>query len=175
MRLLFLLLICLWIKPANAQQEVSTFDITHSPKKAVFLSAVLPGAGQIYNRKYWKAPIVYAGLGISIYFLLDNQKNYKLYRNEYLYRINNNGALSNPDLSIYTDGNLKTIIDQYQRWRDLSVIAIAGVYAIQLIDAAVDGYLWRFDVSNDLSLNFRPSVFSSYSGITPALKVQIKF
>lgn len=158
-----------------AQKEVSTFDTIHSPKKAAFLSAVLPGAGQVYNHKIWKVPIVYAGIGTSVYFLLRNNKEYKLHRTEYLYRINNNGSTSNPDLERFTDGNLITIIDQYQRWRDLSVVAIAGFYALQIIDATVDGYLWRLDTSDDLSLAFRPSVVQSAFSLHPGLKLQIKF
>lgn len=158
---------------ANAQRVA--FDTTHSPKKAVILSAVLPGAGQAYNRKFWKMPIIYAGLGTCIYFLINNNKQYHLYHDEYLYRINNAGAVQNEETARYSEGNLLTIIDQYQRWRDLSVISLAAVYTLQLVDAAVDGYLWRFDTSDDLSFRFRPSLISSPYSVVPALKIRIKF
>lgn len=175
MRILLFLLLAFSYCSVNAQQKTSTFDTTHSPKKAVFLSAVLPGAGQVYNKKIWKVPIIYAGLGTSFYFLIRNQKQYNIHRDEYLYRINNNGATNNVDLEIYSESNLRTIIDQYQRWRDFSIVAIAGVYALQLVDAAVDGYLWRFDTSDDLSFAIRPSVFSSYTSVHPGIKLRIKF
>lgn len=158
-----------------SQNNTESFDTTHSPRKAVFLSAVIPGAGQIYNKKWWKTPIVYAGLGTSVFFLVKNQKQLTLHRDEYLYRINNSGNTQNPDLEIYSDDNLRTIIDQYQRWRDLSVIAIAGVYTLQLIDAAVDGYLYRHDVSDNLSFHFRPSFIETPYSLYPALRIKIKF
>jgi hypothetical protein len=161
--------------PLFSQKEVSSFDTTHSPKKAVILSAILPGAGQVYNKKWWKVPIIYAGLGTSVYFFIRNNREYHLHRDEYLYRINNGGLTQNPDLEIYSEGNLRTIIDQYQKWRDLSVVAIAGVYALQLVDAAVDGYLFRLDTSNDLSFHFRPSFIQTPYSFHPALRVKIKF
>lgn len=175
MRILLFLLISFLSVSVNAQEKISTFDTTHSPRKAVFLSTVLPGAGQVYNKKLWKVPIIYAGLGTTAYFLIRNQKAYNLHRDEYLFRVNNNGNTNNPDLEIYSESNLRTIIDQYQRWRDFSIIGIAGIYAIQIVDAAVDGYLFRFDTSDDLSFTIRPSVFSSFTGVQPGLKLRIKF
>lgn len=175
MRTIFFAFLIFLSQRISAQEKTASFDTTHSPKKAVILSAVLPGAGQVYNKKWWKVPIIYAGLGTSVYFLLNNQKQYHLHRDEYLYRIGNGGNTQNPDLEIYSDGNLRTLIDQYQRWRDISVIAIAGVYTIQLIDAAVDGYLFRFDTSEDLSFEFRPSLIPSPYSLNPALKIRIKF
>lgn len=175
MRLLLFSFTLLFTLPSMAQKKVNTFDTTHSPKKAVILSAVVPGAGQVYNRKWWKVPIIYAGLGTSVYFLIRNNQQYNLYRNEYLYRLNNSTPNTGSDLINYSDANLLTIIDQYQKWRDLSVIAIAGVYALQLVDAAVDGYLFRLDTSNDLSFRFRPSLIQTPYSLHPALRVRIKF
>jgi hypothetical protein len=89
--------------PLFSQKEVSSFDTTHSPKKAVILSAILPGAGQVYNKKWWKVPIIYAGLGTAVYFFIRNNREYHLHRDEYLYRINNGGLTQNPDLEIYSE------------------------------------------------------------------------
>ena len=175
MRLLVFSFIFLISFPLFSQVEKSTFDTTHSPKRALFLSAILPGAGQVYNKKWWKVPIVYAGLGTSIYFLIRNNREYNLHRDEYLFRNNHGGLTQNPDLEIYSDGDLRTIIDQYQKWRDLSVISIAGVYALQLVDAVVDGYLFRLDTSSDLSFRFRPSFIQTPYSFHPALRVRIKF
>lgn len=150
------------------------FDTTHSPKKAMLLSAVLPGAGQAYNRKFWKMPIVYAAMGTSVYFIIENNRNYKLYRSEYVYRLNNGGSFSNPDLQLYSDGQLRILLDQYRRWRDLSYVALAGFYALQIVDAAVDGYLWRHDTSRDLSFAFRPSFISTTGGML-GFKMRLKF
>lgn len=149
-------------------------DTLHSPKKAAIFSAVLPGLGQAYNKKYWKIPIVYAALGTSVYFIIDNNKNYNLHRNEYLYRINNSGATGNLDLIDYSETQLLTLTNQYRRWRDLSVVVTAAFYALQIIDATVDAYLWRFDKSDNLSFRFRPTLLNT-TQISPGLKFSIKF
>ena len=140
----------------------------------MLLSLCLPGAGQIYNRKYWKLPLVYGSLGASAWFFFDNNKQYRRYRTEYLFRINNNGLSNDAELIVYTDGQLRTLTDQYRRWRDLSVVAFAAFYALQVVDATVDAYLWRHDTSGDLSFYFRPSFATASYGI-PGIRFGFKF
>ena len=149
-------------------------DTTHSPKKASIYSAVIPGLGQAYNHKYWKIPIIWAAMGTSVYFIIDNNRNYHQHRDEYLYRINNNGLALDPELEGYSESQLRTLLDQYRRWRDLSYVATGIFYALNIVDAAVDGYFWRFDTSTDLSFRIRPT-FISTAGITPGLRFGIKF
>lgn len=129
----------------------------HSPVKATWMSAVLPGLGQFYNRRYWKPPIVYAGLGVSIYFLIDNQLKFITARNSYRARV---GVPGYTVASKYV-GNDATQIesdrDYYRTTRDYCIVAVVGVYALNIIDAAVDAHLRSFDVGNDLSMKVRPS------------------
>lgn len=163
------------VNGVHAQDTTATFkpDTTHSPKKAAILAATLPGAGQIYNKKYWKLPIVYGGLGASIYFIITNHNNYQEYRNEYLFRLENN--YSNPEYERFTDNNLITLQDQYRRWRDLSYVTLAAFYVFQIVDATVDAHLMNFDVSDDISFRWRPSILNiagkRSAGFTLSLKL----
>ncbi|MFZ5555014.1 MAG: DUF5683 domain-containing protein [Bacteroidota bacterium] len=175
-RFLFLLFILFFVNEIHAQDSVSVKKDTnfHSPKKAALFSTVLPGLGQGYNKKYWKIPVVYAALGVSTYFVIDNSKNYHRYRNEYLFRLDNPGMTSDTELEVYDDGQLRTIIDQYQRWRDISWITLGAFYVLNIVDATVDAYLWRFDVSDNLSFHLRPALTGTTS-LHPGFRLSIKF
>lgn len=127
----------------------------HQPARAAIYSAILPGAGQVYNRKYWKAPIVLAGLGTCYYFIQDNTKQYDRYKNAYLDVIN---GRADEFERRYSADQLRNVADTYHRWRDLSYVAISLVYILNVVDASVDAYFVRFDVSEDLSLDLRPSL-----------------
>ena len=124
---------------------------THSPLKAAVFSSVVPGLGQIYNRKYWKVPVLAtAGAGL-VYGYSFNQSNYTKFKNELIYR-QKNQAISNLDLERYSDSDLNELQDFYRRYRDLTVIGMALLYAVNIIDATVDAHLYDFNVSDDLSL-----------------------
>ncbi|WP_430613724.1 DUF5683 domain-containing protein [Flavobacterium sp. JP2137] len=126
-----------------------------SPARAAFYSAVVPGLGQFYNKKYWKVPIPYIGMGISIYFYSDNHKKYKEYRNEYKKRLNHT---NDPNDSRFGKlDNDRVIQGQrfYQRNRDLSAVITAGIYIISIIDANIDAHLLQFNVSDQLT--FQPT------------------
>ncbi len=127
----------------------------HQPARATIYSAILPGAGQVYNRKYWKVPIVLGGLGVSYWFIHDNNKEYQRYRSAYLDVVNGRSDEFNGQ---YSGDQLRNVADTYHRWRDLSYVAFGLVYALNIIDASVDAYFVRFDVSNDLSLRAGPSL-----------------
>jgi hypothetical protein len=127
----------------------------HQPVRAAIYSAVLPGAGQVYNRKYWKVPIVLGGLGVSYWFIQDNNKQYQRYKSAYLDVVNNRPDEFN---GIYSGDQLRNVADTYHRWRDLSYVATGLVYALNIMDASVDGYFVRFDVSNDLTVQAGPSL-----------------
>jgi hypothetical protein len=126
----------------------------HSSKKASIYSLV-PGGGQFYNKKYWKIPIIYAGIGASLVAAKSNQDNYEIYLNA----INNR---SNPNHSDaydnYSDSQLATIKNYYRKNRDLSYIIAAGIYIINIIDASVDAHLNGFNISDDLSLQIAPVI-----------------
>ncbi|MFQ6600284.1 DUF5683 domain-containing protein [Flavobacterium sp. C3NV] len=120
------------------------------PAKAAFYSAIVPGLGQIYNKKYWKLPLVYGAIGTSTYFYIDSQKNYKLYRDEYKNRLAGNPASTT--LARLDDSRLIAAQKQFQRNRDLSALFIVGFYVLNIIDANIDAALSQFNVSEKLAL-----------------------
>lgn len=127
----------------------------HSPKKAATMSALCPGLGQIYNRKYWKLPIIYLSMGGLAYGFGFNQKEFSYYRNVLRTRYDDDSTTIDP-LPQYSDASIVAFKNDYQRYRDLCVIGFSAVYLLQVIDAAVDGHLYTFDVGPDLSLNWQP-------------------
>ena len=146
---------------------------THSPKKASLFSAVFPGAGQIYNKKYWKLPIVYGGIGLSIYFIIENEKQYNLFRHEYLDRIK--GYETRPELELYSNDQLLTIQNTYRRWRDMSYIATGLIYVLQIVDAAVDAHFfyWEEEMNENVTLRIapRPNAMTRSIGLSFSLKL----
>ena len=150
-----------------------------NPKRALWLALVLPGAGQIYNRKYWKLPIIYGGFMGCIYALTWNNMMYKDYSQAYLDIMDNDPGTARYNKFLHlgveiNDQNIerykslfKSRKDKYRRWRDLSFFVMLGVYAISVIDAYVDAELSEFDISKDLSLKVSPAVIPNYSGGNP--------
>ena len=130
----------------------------HSPKTATWL-ALIPGAGQAYNRKYWKMPIVYAGFGATIYFAVTNKDEYHLYRDAYDYKMGTNTDVSQQAIdesAKYTPDNLITLRDYYRRNMELSWILTAAWYVLQIIDANVDAHFFYYEISDDLTLHLEP-------------------
>lgn len=133
-----------------------------APSKAAFYSAILPGLGQIYNKRYWKLPIVYGALGTSIYFYVDNNNNYHRFRTAYksrlagfatdeFYDLDDSGIVpGSPDVS---DKALRDAQNFYQGQRDLALLITVGIYVLNIVDANVDAHLKQFNISDDLSLN----------------------
>lgn len=121
----------------------------------MIFSAVVPGLGQAYNKKYWKIPIVYAAMGTTIYFFDYNNKLYKEYKQAYI----NKTDTTTVDLyPYYSAEQLKVFQDDYRRFRDLNVILTALFYTINVVDAYVDAQMVTFDVSDDLSLHVSPAL-----------------
>lgn len=185
--------------PAEAQKVNSDTIATpaeknHSPKKASIYSAILPGLGQAYNKKYWKIPVIYVGFGIIGYYIDWNNDWYQLFRNAYI------------DLTVSTDFNRDAYVEKYsklpylstfdytntvdkrnvqeyltkyqsyfRRNRDLLVISTAAFYALNIIDASVDAHLFNFDISDDLTLNWQPSVLSIDNQKILCLNCSFKF
>ena len=124
----------------------------NAPAKAAFYSALVPGLGQAYNKKYWKMPIVYLGLGISVGTYLDQNKKYNEYRDEYKRRLD---GTANPSSQLASFDNDRLIRGQrfHQRNRDLAVLVTAGIYILNIIDANVDAHLLQFNVNDNLSVS----------------------
>lgn len=140
------------------------------PKRAMWLAIMIPGAGQIYNRKYWKLPIVYGGFVGCAYAMRWNNQMYLDYSQAYLDIMDDDPNTQSYSSFLHlgaaiTDANIerykkifKSRKDKYRRWRDLSFVCMLGVYAISIIDAYVDASLSQFDISDDLSLRLSPAV-----------------
>jgi hypothetical protein len=128
-----------------------------APSKAAFYSAVLPGLGQAYNKKYWKIPIVYGGMAIGYYFYNQNNKNYKEFRNIYKRRLE--GFTNDKYFGIYSDNVLINAQRVYQRNRDISLVVMLGFYVLNIIDANVDAHLLQFNVNDNLSV--RPDIYQN--------------
>lgn len=142
-----------------------------NPKKALWLAIVIPGAGQIYNRKYWKLPIVYGGFVGCAYAMRWNNMMYKDYSQAYIDLTDDD-----PNTKSYerfqqfsnriTDAKryqelFKNRKNRFRRWRDLSFFVMCGVYAISIIDAYVDASLSEFDISDDLTMRVAPTIINN--------------
>lgn len=194
------------IKAQNSRVDSVLTDTTfvepvaiqvHSPHKATFYSAIMPGLGQAYNKKYWKMPIVYAAFGGVIYGIAFNTKYYNRYRRAhrdillqdpgntyYLHEDMRPGGinseeemiafLSSPSNAQWYETALKNKKQYYKKYRDLSYIGLGLVYVLNLVDASVDAHFKTFDVSNDLSMHFEPTVKPLYGGYS-SVGLQVRF
>lgn len=143
------------------------------PKRALWLALVIPGGGQIYNRKYWKLPLVYGGFMGCIYAMNWNNSMYKDYSQAYLDLMDSDPSTQSynqflhfgTQITAANEERYKDIFkkrkDRYRRYRDMSFFVMVGVYALSVIDAYVDAELSVFDISNDLSLRVEPAVVGS--------------
>ncbi|WP_291274778.1 DUF5683 domain-containing protein [Flavobacterium sp.] len=123
-----------------------------APAKAAFYSAILPGLGQAYNKKYWKIPIVYAALGAGVYFIIDNNNKYNDYRDEYKARLQGTNNPNDPTFGRLSTESVIRGQKFYQRNRDLSILITGGLYILNIIDANIDAHLLQFNVSDNLTL-----------------------
>lgn len=130
--------------------------LNHSPKRAAIYSAVLPGAGQIYNRKYWKAPIVWAAIGTSLYFVQRNTKEYDRYKDAYVALVDGDPTTVDEFNGAYSADAVLNTAETYRKWRDWSYIALGASYILNIMDASVDANFVRFDVGRDLSFQVMP-------------------
>lgn len=175
----------------------------HSPHKATIYSALLPGLGQIYNKKYWKLPILYGGIGVTVYAIGWNTGQYNDYKDAYVdfskfveYKYQPEGGTIpeptskryeklDPDrdfssTSVSDDDwykiRFKNGKDKYKRDRDMSYIILFGVYVLNIIDATVDAHFTNFNINDDLSMSVQPKMnYSPVSGSTLGLSCRINF
>ena len=165
--------ICLFIFCFSVIYFANSQDLTEpikSPGKAAILSSTLPGLGQIYNKKYWKVPIIYAGLLTSAYYINDNNIQYKRYKDAYLKRLDNNP--DNDDfVGEYSSGDLLILKDFYRRNREISILCFVGTYIINVLDASVDAHLFDYDISEDISLQITPTSTADFNGLSLTLNL----
>ncbi len=184
--LIFLLLIMFSVN-LRAQDATNITEIKkpHSPHKATIYSAILPGLGQAYNRKYWKIPVVYAGIGTIYYLASSNAKEYRKAREAYDYVVNEyDYPIDNDLVDRYSAQDLQSIRDFYRRNMELSWIVMGLWYVLNILDATVDAHFFDYDISDDLSVRIEPvmrtdQVFpempQSYAGVQPGLSLRFRF
>jgi hypothetical protein len=153
----------------------------HSPRTAAIRSAILPGLGQIYNKKYWKLTFVYAALGITGYIFVDNIKTYKEYKFAYAARIK--ASNSPPDsvdyktlkniYKVISPSSIQSARNKFRQYVDYSALFFIIFWGLNVVDATVDAHLKSFDVSPDLSLQIKPghSEMAGTNGISLVLKI----
>ncbi len=185
--LLHTLVFCLFITGTVSAQSGDSNDVkevhksVHSPKLAMLFSAVCPGLGQIYNKKYWKLPIIYVGLGAAAYFTVSNLNYYNNYNDALKQRDNYVNHIGQPDqyYNIYSSSELSDIVSYYRKNVDLSIIIGVGIYLLQIVDANVDAQLHGFNVSDDISLKFTPQLapnpMTGLVGFQPGVTVVKRF
>ncbi|MDG2139058.1 MAG: DUF5683 domain-containing protein [Flavobacteriales bacterium] len=158
--ILIILLVC--------KQSINAQTKEKSPRKAAILSMYVPGAGQVYTKKYWKIPIIYSALIASGYYINENNSEYKKYRDTYLNRMNG----QSDDLD-YTDSELITLKDYYKRNREISIMLFSLTYILNIIDASVNAHLSEYEINEDISLGLRPITIQDnfYSGIALNIKL----
>ena len=145
------------------------------PWKAALMSGLLPGLGQIYNRKYWKLPIVWGAIGTVGYFIVDQHIKYIGYRDAYRSWINDSIILPGYQQYQFNPNGLKSERDQYERSRNVLTIIAAALWVLNIVDASVDAHLSSFDVSPDLSMKLQPATFFTAYNNTPAVGLSLTF
>jgi hypothetical protein len=179
-----LLLFCFCLSSVSFAQEVETQEIEipkvpkskpdysllpKNPKKATILSAILPGAGQVYNGKSWKVPILYAGIITDVYFINFNNRRYQIFKQALA---DFDDDIPNDFPSLNRDGLVRNV-NYWRKSRDSCYLLLIGIYALNLIDANVDAHLSGFDVSDDIALKFEPH-YESFSSNNKSVGLSVK-
>ena len=144
--------------PQPVAEEIIDSLSLHSPRKATIYSALLPGLGQVYNKKYWKVPVVYGAFALTGYFIYYNNQRFHKYNDELIARSNNDTASFNLSLQNLDLASIKSASDDFRRYRDLNVVITALVYVLNIVDAHVDAHLFYFNVDDNLSLRITPQL-----------------
>jgi hypothetical protein len=150
----------------------------HSAKKATYYSMMLPGLGQAYNKKYWKIPIIYAGFGALGYFINFNGKEYRNFREAYNIVVTGDTINFNNDYVVRYDANIDQLREgrnYYRRNLEFNYILAVLLYVLNIVDASVDGNLYDFDVSDDISFQFEPMRNSMVYRPEPSLGITLKY
>lgn len=139
------------------------------------LCSIVPGGGQFYNKRYWKIPVIYAGLGGAVYAIDFNSTRYKRFKNVLEDRQSENYDPATDKYQNLSDDSVERLRDAYRNDRDLSIFIGVGIYALNIFDAYIDAHFFEFDVSDDLSLRIQPSIqlnhdMSTANGLALSLK-----
>lgn len=152
-----MIILCSTTGAANAQYQSTSprnnnqMPVNHSPSRAAMLSATMPGLGQVYNKKYWKVPVIYAGFGALVYFIDFNNSGYQMWREAWVARVDGNPNTID-DFPAHSADALERNMNFYRRNLEITYILTAALYLLNVLDASVDAHLMHFDVGEDLSL-----------------------
>lgn len=181
---LFCLLLCITVQAQDDKKKleegvvISTENISRQldplrPAKAAFYSAILPGLGQAYNKKYWKIPIVYAAIGTGLYFYIDNNNIYKRYRNAYKRRLagfTDDEFYGTGEISFLSDDALIRAQRTLKRNKELSLLVTVGLYVLNIIEANVNAHLLQYNLDDNLALkphiDFNNPNYTAQMGLT---------
>ena len=143
------------------------------PRKATIRSAIIPGWGQLYNKKYWKAPLVWGALGVTAGVYFYNVKYYRLLKNAYIYRNNGQDLLVDPEFRNLSTESIRSYRNSFRQNVDYSVLFFILFWGLNVVDATVDAHLKAFDVDDNLSLQIKPgySEMANTSGISLVLNI----
>src|SRR3569833_1065384 len=148
-------------KPKITKEKVYNPDSLHSPHKAVIRSLIIPGWGQLYNHRWWKVPLIYAGLGLLGDVVVYNQHNYKLFLAEDILRQHGIVEGRNPQLNGISDADVDTYTNIFRRDRDLGILGTLGAWGIQAIDAYIDAkFKHSYTMDNNLSFKIKPGLIN---------------
>ena len=157
------------VQETKEGEEISL--LPKDPKKATLLSAVLPGAGQVYNGKSWKVPLLYAGILTDLYFVNYNHRRYESFR-EALFALDKKEPNQFPSLN---RAALVRNVDYWRQNRDLTLLLLVGIYALNLVDANVDAHLSGFDISEDLALQVAPHLGTVSASKSMGFSLTLRF
>ncbi len=170
-------------KTSSGKDTTIVTKKVHSPRQATIRSAILPGWGQVYNKKYWKVPIVYAAIGIPAYTFFDNKAWYN--KTRYALSVVANNQTDDPESMSKVDPQLRALVEgkyesslvnyrnQFRRDMDLSILITLLMWGLNIVDATVDGHLIGFDVSDELSMKIRPAAIPG--SLTPGIALVVNF
>jgi len=164
-----------FINLKNNNDSIKKVNQKTSPSKAAIFSSILPGAGQVYNKRIWKVPFIYGAFAGCAYVYQSNNSLYKNYKNALSARYDDDPKTVD-DYKNFSDDNLVVLKNQYKKRRDLGIIGIAAVYLLNIVDAAVDANLREFDVkiNEDISMNILPYSQVAFNNLPANFGVQLK-
>lgn len=151
--------------------------VRHSPKKAAILALAAPGAGQIYNRKYWKLPIVYAGFAGLGYWIGRNANDLNGYKNAYRLEVDDDPTTIGSFRGVTGEGALDIKLDRTKTSLDISIIAMTAWYALSIVDATVDAHLFDYSINEDIRVSLKPQVgsFQAVRSLEPSSLAGLTF
>lgn len=167
----------------HAQQKQAKERFIPDPKRAMWLAMVIPGGGQIYNRKYWKLPLIYGGFIGCVYAMTWNNTMYRDYSQAYIDIMDNDENTKSYENFLPPTYDVNANMDRlkdlfkrrknyYRRYRDLSMFCMIGVYALSILDAYIDAEMSSFDISDDLTLKVKPAIMNERNSVLQAQGVR---